>query len=78
VDRREQARVCARKDRHPTEARAQGMIKDARRRGYTGSDTLRCYECPVCGFWHLTSAPPLARTGWRPSPALVAAQGGRS
>ncbi len=74
---REEIRVCESKERHPTERAAGNMIKDARRKGYRDAASLRAYECPVCAGWHLSHRPAHV-VFYRPSPAMVAAQGGRS
>lgn len=78
MDDREQRRICESKQRHAIEGEAETMAKRARRKGYRDADQLRAYECPVCRGWHLSHRPALVASWYRPSPAMIAAQGGRS
>lgn len=44
-------RQCGRKSRYATKEQAETV---ARNRMEQGASSLRAYECPYCGGWHLT------------------------
>ena len=56
--RREEARrerACDRKKRYASRADAEEAARLCAEHGRRG---LRCYQCPYCGGWHLTSKAP--------------------
>lgn len=52
-------RSCLRKKMYRSRQIAEGMIKKIQQ---DRNVTLYVYECPICGFYHLTKQPRLSNT----------------